>query len=135
MSHGVILIMLLSVLLLGCSVNCDSAAIAGRYRIAQNSHVYELNLRTSGSGDLRQDNSLVGPLTWEMEVSTGQVLLNVRNEVLDILGQLAAAAPPPLGTVEARKAYFAISPQCTWSGRAIRLDLDEDGMRSFERKR
>jgi hypothetical protein len=127
--------MLVSAILFGCGVDCDRAAIPGHYQITQDSHEYQLDLRADGKGTFtfKQDESSLASLTWEIERSTGQVLLNVSSEALDVLRRLAAAAPPPPGTVQTRSGYFAVSPKCTWGRQVGELDLDEDGIRSFER--
>lgn len=133
MSRALVVLMLMSVALFGCGGGCESGAIAGSYHISQDSNVYELDLRINGSGVLKRDNAPVGSMTWEVEKSTGQVLLNVSGAALDALRRLVAADPPPTESIQTRSAYFAVSPQCTWTGRVHNLDLDEDGMRSFKR--
>lgn len=69
----------------------------------------------------------------EVERSTGQILINAGSEVIHVLSQLAAAAPPPQDALKVQSGYFAVAPSCTFASQVRKLDLDEDGLRSFDR--
>lgn len=133
MKWSVALLVLLSTILQGCGVGCDPESIPGNYRLAKSSHEFELELRADGAGTFTKDESTLGSFVWEVEPSTGQVLINAGSEVIDVLSHLAAAAPPPQAALKVQSGYFAVAPSCTFGGQVCKLDLDEDGFRSFDR--
>ena len=133
MKWNVALLVLLSAILQGCGARCDPGTIPGHYRFAKNSHEFKLELRADGAGTFTEDEATLGSFVWEVDGSSGQVLIHARSEVIDALMQLAAAAPPPQTALKVQSGYFAVAPSCSF-GRVVRkLDLDEDGLRAFDR--